>query len=120
MSGTLNLRYRAEPQKINLFDEIRFPKSCYCAFASASMSGFCVAAHHIDGGLMPLTRSKEQILTTMNGVNFLMEDGPTEVPCTATRELLGTGSEAMATLTKMKAFRLNRAAMTSIRALRAH
>jgi hypothetical protein len=75
MSGTLNLRYRAEPQKINLFDEIRFPKSCYCAFASASMSGFCVAAHHIDGGLMPLTRSKEQILTTMNGVNFLMEDG---------------------------------------------
>jgi hypothetical protein len=28
---------------------------------------------------MPLTRSKEQILTTMNGVKFSMEDGPTEV-----------------------------------------
>jgi hypothetical protein len=38
---------------------------------------------------MPLTRSKEQILTTMNGVKFLMEDGPTEVPCRATRELFG-------------------------------
>jgi len=48
MSGTLNLRYRVEPQKINLLDEIHFPKSCYCAFASASMSGFCVAAHHIE------------------------------------------------------------------------
>jgi uncharacterized protein DUF1488 len=37
---------------------------------------------------MPLTRSKEQILITMNGVKFLMADGATEVPCRATRELL--------------------------------
>jgi hypothetical protein len=37
---------------------------------------------------MPLTRSKEQILVTMNGVRFLMADGATEVPCRAARELL--------------------------------
>jgi len=37
---------------------------------------------------MPLRRSKEQILATMNGVKFLMEDGPTEIPCRAARELL--------------------------------
>ena len=60
---------------------------------------------------MPLTRSKEQILTTMNGVKFLMEDGSTEVPCTATRELLedrfGNGDRDE----DEKAFRLNRAAI---------
>jgi hypothetical protein len=37
---------------------------------------------------MPLTRSKEEILVTMNGVKFLMADGATEVPCRASRELL--------------------------------
>jgi hypothetical protein len=37
---------------------------------------------------MPLTRRKEQILATMNGVRFLMADGPTEVPCRASRDLL--------------------------------
>jgi hypothetical protein len=37
---------------------------------------------------MPLTRSKEQILTTMMGVKFLMCDGTTEVACRAARELL--------------------------------
>jgi hypothetical protein len=37
---------------------------------------------------MPLRRSKEQILNTMNGVAFLMEDGAAEVPCRATPELL--------------------------------
>ena len=37
---------------------------------------------------MPLTRSNEQILTTMMGVEFLMCDGETEVACRATRELL--------------------------------
>jgi hypothetical protein len=37
---------------------------------------------------MPLSRSKEQILVTMNGVKFLMQDGGLEVPCRATRELL--------------------------------
>jgi Protein of unknown function (DUF1488) len=61
---------------------------------------------------MPLKRSKEQILTTMNGVKFLMEDGLTEVPCRATRELLGdrfgsNGDQAE----DEKAFRLNRVAI---------
>jgi hypothetical protein len=37
---------------------------------------------------MPLSRSRDQILVTMNGIKFLMQDGPTEVPCRATRELL--------------------------------
>ena len=37
---------------------------------------------------MPLTRSREKTLTTMNGVKFLMQDGQTEVPCRATPELL--------------------------------
>jgi hypothetical protein len=37
---------------------------------------------------MPLTRSKETIVATMNGVRFLMADGATEVPCRATTELL--------------------------------
>jgi hypothetical protein len=61
---------------------------------------------------MPLTRSKEQILTTMNGVKFLMTDGATEVPCRATRELLedkfgSNGNPAE----DEKAFRVNRAAI---------
>jgi hypothetical protein len=61
---------------------------------------------------MPLTRSKEQILTTMNGVKFLMEDGVTEVPCRATHELLedrfgSRGDQAE----NEKAFHLNRAAI---------
>ena len=37
---------------------------------------------------MPLSRSKEEILITMNGVKFLMQHGGTEVPCRASRELL--------------------------------
>ena len=37
---------------------------------------------------VPLQRSKEQILITMNGVKFLMEDGSMEVVCRATPELL--------------------------------
>jgi hypothetical protein len=37
---------------------------------------------------MPLTRSKEQVLTTMMGVKFLMRDGDSEVACGAARELL--------------------------------
>ena len=58
---------------------------------------------------MPLTRSKEEILVTMNGVKFLMADGATEVPCRATRELLedryrSNGDQAE----DEKAFRLNR------------
>ena len=37
---------------------------------------------------MPLRRSKDEILITMNGVKFLMKDGSTEIPCRATPELL--------------------------------
>jgi hypothetical protein len=37
---------------------------------------------------VPLTRSKEQILVSMKGVKFLMADGATEVPCTASHDLL--------------------------------
>ena len=58
---------------------------------------------------MPLRRSKEQIIATMNGVKFLMEDGSTEVPCRATRELLEDrfGSNG-AREEDEKAFHLNR------------
>lgn len=61
---------------------------------------------------MPLTRSKDQILITMNGVKFLMADGATEVPCRAARELLedrfgSHGGQAE----DEKAFRLNRSAI---------
>jgi Protein of unknown function (DUF1488) len=63
-------------------------------------------------GTMPLTRSKEQILITMNGVKFLMADGATEVPCRASRELLedrfgSNGDQAE----DEKAFREHRAAI---------
>lgn len=37
---------------------------------------------------MPLTRSSEEVLTTMMGVKFLMRDGDREVACRAARELL--------------------------------
>jgi hypothetical protein len=61
---------------------------------------------------MPLTRSKERILITMNGVKFLMSDGATEVPCRATRGLLedrfgSNGDQAE----DEKAFRVHRAAI---------
>jgi hypothetical protein len=63
-------------------------------------------------GTMPLARSKEQILITMNGVRFLMADGATEVPCRAARELLedrfgSNGDQAE----DEKAFRMHRAAI---------
>jgi hypothetical protein len=41
-----------------------------------------------EGGTMPLTRGKEHILMSMKGVKFLMMDGETEVPCTASHDLL--------------------------------
>ena len=38
---------------------------------------------------MPLSRAREEILTTMNGVKFLMKDKEEmEVPCRATLDLL--------------------------------
>ena len=64
---------------------------------------------------MPLTRSKEQILITMNGVKFLMADGATEVPSRATRELLedrvgSNGDQAE----DEKAFLIHRAAIEQV------
>jgi hypothetical protein len=37
---------------------------------------------------MPLSRAREEILMTMNGVKFLMKDREMEVPCRATPDLL--------------------------------
>jgi len=61
---------------------------------------------------MPLRRSKEQVLSTMNGVKFLMEDGETEVPCRATQDLLGDrfGSQGDPDANEMT-FRLHRDAI---------
>ncbi len=61
---------------------------------------------------MPLRRSKEEILTTMNGVSFLMEDGLTEVPCRAESELLRERFGSTGDLAgDEKAFRLFREAI---------
>ena len=61
---------------------------------------------------MPLKRCREQILTTMNGVKFLMGDGQTEVPCRATPELLmdkfGSNGESAE---NERLFRLHRVAI---------
>jgi hypothetical protein len=58
---------------------------------------------------MPLKRSKEQLLLSMNGVTFLMADGDTEVPCRVSQELLcdkfGSKGDRAGDET---AFRLNR------------
>jgi hypothetical protein len=58
---------------------------------------------------MPLKRSKEKLLISMNGVTFLMADGDTEVPCRASQELLcdrfGSKGDAGGDET---AFRVNR------------
>jgi hypothetical protein len=64
------------------------------------------------GGAVPLTRSNENILLTMNGVRFLMQDGPTEVPCMATSDLLTDrfGSDG-SNEGNEKAFRQNREAI---------
>ena len=61
---------------------------------------------------MPLSRGKEQILTTANGVEFLMQDGGMEVPCEATPELLAGrfGSEGTL-LAQQEAFLVNRIAI---------
>ena len=46
---------------------------------------------------MPLSRAKDEILTTMNGVKFLMKDGEMEVPCRATLNLLEVRFDSGAT-----------------------
>jgi hypothetical protein len=58
---------------------------------------------------MPLKRSVEEILVTMDGVEFLMADESTEVPCRAEcgllRDRFGSGGDPHG---NEKAFRLNR------------
>jgi len=58
---------------------------------------------------MPLSRSRDQILVTMNGVKFLMQDGDTEVPCRATRELLAERFDSKGDQDDEAAFRRHRA-----------
>jgi Protein of unknown function (DUF1488) len=72
----------------------------------------CEHSSSQNGETMPLTRRKEQILITMNGVKFLMGDGATEVPCRASRELLEErfGSNGNQDEDE-KAFHLNRTAI---------
>ena len=60
---------------------------------------------------MPLTRGKEQILTTMMGVKFLMRDGDTEVACRAERELLRHRFDSRDRDGDEESFRLHRAAI---------
>ena len=62
---------------------------------------------------MPLSRGREQILTTANGVEFLMEDGGMEVPCEATLELLAGrfGRRQGTPLAQQEAFLLHRIAI---------
>ena len=64
---------------------------------------------------MPLKRSKEQILVGMKGIKFLMTDGTTEVPCTASRDLLAEkfGSNGDPDDDEA-AFRSNRAAIEKV------
>ena len=61
---------------------------------------------------MPLTRGREDILITMNGVRFLMQDGRVEIPCRASLDLLADrfGSSGEPTENE-RAFRLNRLAI---------
>ena len=82
--------------------------------ASCSVAHFRMAVIAVPPmeDVMPLTRSRENTLSTMNGVKFLMEDGGTEVPCTAAPELLAErfGSNGQPEENE-KAFRLNRVAI---------
>src|SRR5688500_17257993 len=47
--------------------------------------------------LMPLSRAREEILTTMNGISFLMKDREMEVPRRATLDLLAVRFDSGAT-----------------------
>ena len=58
---------------------------------------------------MPLSRAREEILTTMNGVKFLMQDKGMEVPCRATLDLLAARFDSGVTSNgHEKAFLLHR------------
>ena len=61
---------------------------------------------------MPLSRGREQILTTANGVEFLMQDSGLEVPCEATPELLAGRFDSEGTpLSQQQAFLFHRIAI---------
>lgn len=61
---------------------------------------------------MPLSRAREDILTTMNGVKFLMKDREMEVPCRATLDLLADRFDSGDTQNgKEQAFLLHRCAI---------
>jgi len=61
---------------------------------------------------MPLSRGREQILTTAYGVEFLMENGGMEVSCEATLELLAGRFDSQGTpLAQQEAFLLHRIAI---------
>jgi hypothetical protein len=62
--------------------------------------------------VMPLSRGSERILTTANGVAFLMADGGIEVPCEATLELLAGRFDSRGTpLAHEQAFLFHRIAI---------
>jgi Protein of unknown function (DUF1488) len=60
---------------------------------------------------MPLVRSKEEVLTTMMGVKFLMRDGDMEVACRAAREMLRFRFDSSDRDGDEKAFELHREAI---------
>jgi uncharacterized protein DUF1488 len=61
---------------------------------------------------MPLSRGREDILITMNGVRFLMRDGETEVSCRAAPELLAEKFDSNGEPTdNERVFRVNRVAI---------
>lgn len=61
---------------------------------------------------MPLSRAREEILATMNGVTFLMRDREVEVSCTATHALLAERFDSNGTLPELEqAFLLHREAI---------
>ena len=61
---------------------------------------------------VPLSRVKEEVLTTINGVKFLMKDKGIEVPCRATLALLADRFDSGATTNgHEQAFLLHRVAI---------
>jgi hypothetical protein len=61
---------------------------------------------------MPLSRAREEVLSTMNGVKFLMRDRRMEVPCRATLDLLADRFDSNGTPSgQEQAFLLHRGAI---------
>jgi hypothetical protein len=60
---------------------------------------------------MPLTRCKEEVLTTMMGVKVLMRDSDTEVACRAERKMLRYRFDSRDRDGDEKAFELHREAI---------